>query len=59
MSDSETLNVKYRVLDLFTQLDESELDEIEKWISSRSYKQGKSFRKLNKTLPIIVSVNIV
>lgn len=40
MSDSETLNVKIRVLDLFTDLDETELDEIEKWISSQSYKKG-------------------
>lgn len=41
MSDSETINVKFRVLDLFKELDESELDEIEKWISSQSYKKGK------------------
>lgn len=60
MSESQTLNVKFRVLDLFTELDESDLDEIEKWISSQSYKKGKSsFHELNKTMPIMISVNMV
>lgn len=60
MSDSEALNIKFRVLDLFTELDEIELDEIEKWISSQSYKKGKSsLHELNKAVPIMISVNVV
>lgn len=56
---SEILSAKFQVLDLFTKLDESDLDEIEKWISSQSYKKGKSsFHELNKTVHII-SVNVV
>lgn len=50
MSEDGT-NTKSRILDLFADLDETELDSIEQWICSKQYKQGKTL--LLKTLEFI------
>lgn len=41
MAEDSIVNTKYRLLDLFSELDEAEMDEIEQWISSLSYRKGK------------------
>lgn len=41
MSDDGYINAKFKLLELFSSLDEAELDRIEQWICSKSYKKGK------------------
>ncbi|XP_072949897.1 uncharacterized protein [Epargyreus clarus] len=49
MSD-EDVNIKFRLLDLFSDLDENELQSIESWICSRSYKEDlENKKKLKKS----------
>lgn len=40
MSGVYGVDIKYRLLDLFSELDNVELESIEKWICSQSYKTG-------------------
>ncbi|XP_026752537.1 uncharacterized protein LOC113512809 [Galleria mellonella] len=39
MSDDTLIHIKSRILELFSELDEGEMDYIDKWISSHSYKK--------------------
>ncbi|XP_049874921.1 uncharacterized protein LOC126373015 [Pectinophora gossypiella] len=45
MSDSELISSKSRILDLFAELDDSELNSIEQWICSQSYKKDLEAKK--------------
>lgn len=42
MSDDGIVNAKCRILEIFSELDDSDLESIERWISSQSYKKVKS-----------------
>ncbi|CAK1543079.1 unnamed protein product [Leptosia nina] len=46
MAEESILNVKCRLLELFSELDDSELHSIEAWISTQSYKQDLEIKKL-------------
>ncbi|KPJ06535.1 hypothetical protein RR48_14274 [Papilio machaon] len=45
MSEDGLLDIKFRFLDLFAELDETELDVVENWILSRAYRKDLQFRK--------------
>lgn len=40
MSEDSVVSAKCRILDLFCELNDFELDTIEQWICSHSYKKG-------------------
>lgn len=40
MSDDGFKNTKSRILELFSELDDSELKDVEQWITSQSYRNG-------------------
>ena len=42
MSESGVSNVKHRMLELFSELDETEIDAIEQWICNHSFKKGST-----------------
>lgn len=43
MSEENVSDVKHEILKMLLQLDTTELDSIENWISSHSYKKGEMF----------------
>ena len=43
MSDDGIISVKSQLLDMFSELEDSELESIENWICSQSYKKVKYF----------------
>lgn len=43
MSEDSVISAKFRILDLFCELNDFELDTIEQWICSHSYKKGAHF----------------
>lgn len=61
MSDINIGNIKYNLLEMFLELDDDELINIEQWINSRAYKKGiksyKSFYNFRKWMNIS-TVNI-
>ncbi|XP_028171339.1 uncharacterized protein LOC135077916 [Ostrinia nubilalis] len=46
MSEDSVVSTKFRVLELFAELNDFELDSIEQWICSRSYKKELETKKL-------------
>lgn len=40
MSEETIISAKYRILDLLSDLTDSELETIEQWICSHSYRKG-------------------
>lgn len=40
MSEGDVLDIKFRFLELFADLDETQLDVVENWILSRAYRKG-------------------
>ncbi|XP_050668845.1 uncharacterized protein LOC126968076 isoform X2 [Leptidea sinapis] len=60
MNDEELLNVKSQILDIFGELEENNLSEIEKWITSHAYKKDlekkKKLQKFEKKLVKISKV---
>lgn len=45
MSDDGIVNAKCRILEIFSELDDSDLESIERWISSQSYKKDLGNKK--------------
>ncbi|XP_013191533.1 uncharacterized protein LOC106135710 [Amyelois transitella] len=45
MSEESIINVKYRLIEIFSALNIEELDQIEKWISSHSFKKDLETKK--------------
>lgn len=43
MSEDNVVNVKHRMLELFSDMDEADIETIEQWISNQSYRKGKYF----------------
>lgn len=57
MSEDGIVNIKCRLLKMFAELDDCELDVIEHWISSQSYKKGYVYLFKTKLLISIISDN--
>ncbi|PZC75338.1 uncharacterized protein LOC110378752 [Helicoverpa armigera] len=54
MSEDSSVNAKHRMLELFSELDEEEIDNIEQWICNHSYRKDleriKALQNTEKTL---------
>lgn len=43
MSDLGVISAKCRILEIFSELEDVELESIERWICSQSYKKGQIY----------------
>lgn len=58
MSDEETSNIKTRLLTLFFDLGDGELDQVEQWISSQSYKKDlEKMKSINKSKKLLEKIS--